>query len=62
MGCGKAYLLHEMKLLLPGLRVVGFDISNHGLADASNICASSCLMKRCDIINEFAHNVSYILI
>ena len=34
IGCGKAYLLYEMKLLLPGLKVVGFDISEHGLADA----------------------------
>ena len=34
IGCGKAYLLYEMKLLLPGLRVVGFDISKHGIADA----------------------------
>ena len=34
VGCGKAYLLYEMKLLLPGLRIVGFDISKHGLADA----------------------------
>jgi ubiquinone/menaquinone biosynthesis C-methylase UbiE len=34
VACGKAYLLYEMKLLLPGLRVVGFDISKHGLADA----------------------------
>lgn len=34
VGCGKAYLLYEMKLLLPGLRVAGFDISRHGLADA----------------------------
>ena len=34
VGCGKAYLLYEMKLILPGLRVVGFDISNHGLSDS----------------------------
>jgi len=34
VGCGKAYLLHEMKLILPGLRVIGFDISNHGLSDS----------------------------
>lgn len=33
-GCGKAYLLYEMKLILPGLEVTGFDISKHGLADA----------------------------
>ena len=34
VGCGKAYLLYEMKLILPGLRVMGFDISNHGLSDS----------------------------
>lgn len=34
VGCGKAYLLYEMKLLLPDLEVTGFDISKHGLADA----------------------------
>lgn len=34
VGCGKAFLLHEMKKLLPGLEIVGFDISHHGLADA----------------------------
>jgi SAM-dependent methyltransferase len=34
VGCGKAYLLHEIKRLLPGLRVAGFDISRHGLSDA----------------------------
>ena len=34
VGCGKAYLLYEMKLLLPGLRVAGFDISKHGLTGA----------------------------
>ena len=32
VGCGKAFLLYELKLLLPGLKVVGFDISEHGLA------------------------------
>jgi len=34
VGCGKAFLLYEMKKLLPGLEVAGFDISKHGLADA----------------------------
>ena len=34
IGCGKAYLLYEIKLLLPGLKVTGFDISEHGLAEA----------------------------
>jgi ubiquinone/menaquinone biosynthesis C-methylase UbiE len=34
VGCGKAYLLHELKQLLPEAEVVGFDTSRHGLADA----------------------------
>lgn len=34
VGCGKAFLLYEMKKLLPGLKVAGFDISKHGLAEA----------------------------
>jgi ubiquinone/menaquinone biosynthesis C-methylase UbiE len=32
VGCGKGFLLHEMLLLEPGLEIVGFDISAHGLA------------------------------
>ena len=34
VGCGKAYLLFEIKNLLPGIELLGFDISRHGLADA----------------------------
>ena len=35
LGCGKAFLLHELKLLLPGLRISGIDISEHGLNNAT---------------------------
>jgi len=34
VGCGKAFLIYEMKLLLPDLKISGFDISKHGLAEA----------------------------
>jgi SAM-dependent methyltransferase len=34
VGCGKAHLINEIKLLLPGAEVLGFDISKHGVADA----------------------------
>jgi SAM-dependent methyltransferase len=34
VGCGKGYLLYELKLLLPDAHVVGFDISRYGLANA----------------------------
>jgi len=32
VGCGKAFLLYEMQLIEPGLELIGFDISKHGLA------------------------------
>jgi len=34
VGCGKAHLLYELQLLLPGAEVHGVDVSRHGLADA----------------------------
>ncbi|MBF0465716.1 MAG: class I SAM-dependent methyltransferase [Nitrospirae bacterium] len=34
VGCGKAFLLYELKKLLPGATVTGFDISAHGINDA----------------------------
>ena len=34
VGCGKAFLLYELKQLLPDSEIIGFDISKHGLADA----------------------------
>ena len=36
VGCGKAYLLYEIKKLLPEIELAGFDISKHGLADAKD--------------------------
>ncbi|GLH73164.1 SAM-dependent methyltransferase [Geothrix limicola] len=34
VGCGKAHLLYELQQLLPQAECRGFDISEHGLADA----------------------------
>jgi len=34
VGCGKGFLLYEMQQIEPGLEIVGFDISRHGLASA----------------------------
>jgi SAM-dependent methyltransferase len=34
VGCGKAHLLYELQLLLPGAELHGIDVSRHGLADA----------------------------
>jgi len=56
VGCGKAYLLYEMKLLLPGLRVVGFDISEHGLADAQKEIRDSLFIHRAQDTYPFEDN------
>ena len=34
VGCGKGFLLYEMQLLLPGLEIHGFDVSQYGLDHA----------------------------
>ncbi|WP_061249352.1 class I SAM-dependent methyltransferase [Leptospira alstonii] len=34
IGCGKGYLLYEMLLIEPGLKIVGFDSSVYGLENA----------------------------
>ena len=36
VGCGKGFLLYEMKLLQPELEITGFDISLHGLENAKD--------------------------
>lgn len=38
VGCGKGFLLHEMQLIEPGLELVGFDVSKHGLASTIPEC------------------------
>src|SRR3989338_5613018 len=32
VGCGKGFLLYEMQQIEPGLELIGFDVSKHGLA------------------------------
>ena len=46
VGCGKAFLLYEMKLLLPNLKISGFDISKHGLAEAKEIINKNLFIHR----------------
>lgn len=46
VGCGKGYLLYEIKKLLPGVELAGFDISRHGLADAKEEIRDSLFRYR----------------
>ncbi len=36
VGCGKAFLLYEIKKILPNIKIVGIDISRHALKNAPN--------------------------
>lgn len=46
VGCGKAFLLYELKKLLPKAKIVGFDISKHGIADAPQSIRSSLFLYK----------------
>ena len=46
VGCGKAFLLYEMKLLQPNLKISGFDISKHGLMSAKEIINKDLFIHR----------------
>ena len=48
VGCGKAFLLYEMKLLLPNLKVSGFDISKHGLEKAKKEIKKNLFIHRAE--------------
>ena len=37
VGCGKGFLLHELLLLEPDLKVAGFDISGYGISCATDL-------------------------
>ena len=56
VGCGKAYLLYEMKLLLPGLRVVGFDLSKHGIASAKEEISKELFLHKAQDHYPFEDN------
>lgn len=48
VGCGKAHLLYELSLLVPGISVTGIDISRHALADAPDAIRSELLLHRAE--------------
>lgn len=46
VGCGKAHLLYELKQLLPGAEVRGFDISEYGIGQAPEAIRASLFRHR----------------
>lgn len=54
VGCGKAYLLYELKQLLPQARIAGFDISEHGIADSKEEVRGDLFVHRAEEPYPFA--------
>tara|TARA_Y100001935_G_C17311792_1_gene517221 strand:- start:31694 stop:32359 length:666 start_codon:yes stop_codon:yes gene_type:complete len=46
VGCGKAFLLYELKLLLPKIKISGFDISNHGINNSRDEIRDSLFIHK----------------
>ena len=46
IGCGKAFLLYELKQLLPNAEVVGIDVSKEGIADAKEEVRDNLVLHR----------------
>jgi len=56
VGCGKGFLLYEMQQIVPGLELVGFDISKHGLANAPANLNAKLFNYRAQDAYNFADN------
>lgn len=56
VGCGKGFLLYEMQQIVPGLELVGFDISKHGLASAPADLKAKLFNHRAQDAFNFADN------
>lgn len=47
VGCAKGFLVHDLSAALPGLDVVGLDISAYALANAKPEAAARCIRADC---------------
>ncbi|MDA9660263.1 class I SAM-dependent methyltransferase [Pseudomonadota bacterium] len=56
VGCGKGFLLHEIKLLLPEITIKGFDISNHGLSCALDSVKDDLFIHKAQELYPFKNN------
>jgi SAM-dependent methyltransferase len=56
VGCGKAFLLYEMQLLIPELQITGFDISQHGLAEKHPDFKGTLFRYRAQDVYPFGNN------
>ena len=50
IGCGKGYLLYEIKKILPGIKFKGLDISKHAIKNAHKAIKKNLILK--DVKNK----------
>lgn len=53
VGCGKAFLLYELKKLLPKIKIKGFDISKYGLSEAKDEVKDELFIHKAQDIYPF---------
>lgn len=53
VGCGKAFLLYEMKLLLPNLKISGFDSSEYGIENSKEEIKKNLFFHKAQEIYPF---------
>ena len=46
VGCGKAFILYEIKKLLPSIKITGFDISKYGIANAPKEIRKNLIVQK----------------
>ncbi|MFA5147164.1 MAG: class I SAM-dependent methyltransferase [Candidatus Omnitrophota bacterium] len=53
VGCGKGFLLYELKRLLPGSRIAGFDISRYAIENAKEEIRGELFVHRAEELYPF---------
>ena len=56
IGCGKAFLLHELKLILPGIKIVGTEISNYAIENAKEEVKNDLILQPAEKKYPFRNN------
>ena len=56
IGCGKAFLLHEIKLLIPEIKIIGIDVSQHAIECATSLVRENLIKFDARAKLPFANN------
>ena len=57
VGCGKAFLLYEIKKILPKIKVIGFDLSSYGIKKSKKEIRKNLFVKKAQ--DKFKYKKNY---